>query len=72
MLQDVGSNIATPLSSAREAHLSKAHHTFPGITGGESWLSPCTGAGLLHGVNSLSCPRLLRSLCLLLSEVTRE
>ncbi|OXB84868.1 UNVERIFIED_CONTAM: hypothetical protein H355_015990 [Colinus virginianus] len=32
MLQDVGSNIATPLSSAREAHLSKPRRFFPGRT----------------------------------------
>lgn len=29
MLQDVGSNIATPLSSARQAHLSKSRSPLP-------------------------------------------
>lgn len=56
MLQDVGSNIATPLSSARQAHLSKSRgppsrrvlgQLFHPVRGGWScpWATPQRVAG---------------------------
>lgn len=41
MLQDVGSNLATPLSSAREAHRSKSCLSWDD----SSWAQPDLGAG---------------------------
>uniref|UniRef100_A0A8D0GUD9 Corrinoid adenosyltransferase MMAB n=1 Tax=Sphenodon punctatus TaxID=8508 RepID=A0A8D0GUD9_SPHPU len=70
MLQDVGSNIATPLSSAREAHLKRTSFTDQPILELEQWidkyseqLPPLTAFILPSGGKSSAALHFARALC---------
>ncbi|XP_056231519.1 corrinoid adenosyltransferase [Seriola aureovittata] len=70
ILQDVGSNIATPRSSARESHIKKTKFTAQPITDLETWidnftkeLSPLTNFILPSGGKSSAALHLARTVC---------
>ncbi|XP_008333750.1 corrinoid adenosyltransferase MMAB [Cynoglossus semilaevis] len=70
VLQDVGSNIATPLSSARESHIKKTKFTAQPITDLETWiddftneLPPLTNFILPSGGKSSAALHLARTIC---------
>ncbi|KAK6192201.1 hypothetical protein SNE40_003713 [Patella caerulea] len=70
ILQDVGSNIATPHSSAREAHLKKTVFSDAYVSQIEKWidkmteeLPPLTNFILPSGGKAASCLHLSRSIC---------
>ncbi|XP_077417619.1 corrinoid adenosyltransferase MMAB [Vanacampus margaritifer] len=70
VLQDVGSNIATPQSSARESHLTRTKFTGTPITDLESWidtfteeLPPLTNFILPSGGKSSAALHIARTVC---------
>lgn len=70
ILQDVGSNIATPLSSARESHIKKTKFTAQPIADLESWidtfteeLPPLTNFILPSGGKSSAALHVARAVC---------
>ncbi|XP_060943142.1 corrinoid adenosyltransferase MMAB-like [Limanda limanda] len=70
ILQDVGSNIATPRSSARESHTKKTQFTAQPITDLETWidnftkeLPPLTNFILPSGGKSSAALHLARTVC---------
>jgi len=70
VLQDVGSNVATPLSSARESHLKLVQFNASAVGDLELWidemteeLPPLTNFILPSGGKSASCLHLARSIC---------
>ncbi|XP_035495062.1 corrinoid adenosyltransferase [Scophthalmus maximus] len=70
ILQDVGSNIATPRSSARESHIKKTEFTAQPITDLETWidsftkeLPPLTNFILPSGGKSSAALHLARTVC---------
>nr|XP_061803898.1 corrinoid adenosyltransferase [Nerophis lumbriciformis] len=70
ILQDVGSNIATPQSSARESHINRTQFTGAPITDLESWidtftdeLPPLTNFILPSGGKSSAALHVARTIC---------
>ncbi|XP_069565536.1 corrinoid adenosyltransferase MMAB [Brachyistius frenatus] len=70
ILQDVGSNIATPRSSARESHIKRTKFTSQPITDLETWiddftkeLPPLTNFILPSGGKSSAALHLARTVC---------
>ncbi|XP_037338889.1 corrinoid adenosyltransferase [Pungitius pungitius] len=70
ILQDVGSNIATPLSSARESHIKKTKFTAQPIADLENWidtftaeLPPLTNFILPSGGKGSSALHVARTVC---------
>ncbi|XP_070690318.1 corrinoid adenosyltransferase MMAB [Pempheris klunzingeri] len=70
ILQDVGSNIATPRSSARESHMKRTKFTAQPITDLETWideftaeLPPLTNFILPSGGKSSAALHLARTVC---------
>ncbi|KAK2902140.1 corrinoid adenosyltransferase [Channa argus] len=70
ILQDVGSNIATPRSSARESHIERTNFTAQPIADLESWidnftkeLPPLTNFILPSGGKSSAALHLARTVC---------
>ncbi|KAE8292219.1 Cob(I)yrinic acid a,c-diamide adenosyltransferase, mitochondrial [Larimichthys crocea] len=70
ILQDVGSNIATPRSSARESHIKRTQFTAPSIADLETWidkfteeLPPLTNFILPSGGKSSTALHLARAVC---------
>ncbi|XP_029367069.1 corrinoid adenosyltransferase MMAB [Echeneis naucrates] len=70
ILQDVGSNIATPRSSARESHMKRTNFTAQPITDLETWidsftkeLPPLTNFILPSGGKSSATLHLARTVC---------
>lgn len=70
ILQDVGSNIATPRSSARDSHMKKTEFTKSSTTDLENWidqfteeLSPLTNFILPSGGKSSAALHLARAIC---------
>ncbi|XP_018524018.1 corrinoid adenosyltransferase [Lates calcarifer] len=70
ILQDVGSNIATPRSSARESHIKRTKFTAQPITDLETWidnftkeLPPLTNFILPSGGKSSAALHLARTVC---------
>uniref|UniRef100_A0A8C9WQ41 Corrinoid adenosyltransferase MMAB n=1 Tax=Scleropages formosus TaxID=113540 RepID=A0A8C9WQ41_SCLFO len=70
VLQDVGSNIATPLSSARESHIKKTKFTGQPVSELESWidryteeLPPLTSFILPSGGKSSAALHVARAVC---------
>ncbi|XP_077457220.1 corrinoid adenosyltransferase MMAB [Stigmatopora argus] len=70
ILQDVGSNIATPQSSARESHLNRTKFTGAPITDLETWidtfteeLPPLTNFILPSGGKSSAALHIARTIC---------
>ncbi|XP_072103563.1 corrinoid adenosyltransferase MMAB isoform X2 [Mobula birostris] len=70
VLQDVGSNVATPISSARESHLKRTTFSEKPVTELEQWidryteqLPPLTNFILPSGGKSSAALHLARSIC---------